>query len=169
MNPKPVLASLWPPMCALVAALSLCGCGAQFTHVKPGESAYLSLAPKPSIVGGTEPLSAVGAGPASRLAGGRGPVIELHPPLPSRSGAPGPADIFGTGDFAMQTGQDREAIAAFEDLVRRQPQAGDAWTKLAVLYERVGDTKSAIRAFKEAKKCGSGVEPKLPSPTLALP
>lgn len=158
-------------MCSLLAALAalaLSGCGAQFIHVKPGESAYLSMAVKPSVLGVTEPLSAVGAGPASRLAGWHAP--ELHPPLPSRSGDDGQADIFGTGDFAMQTGQDREAITAFEDLVRRQPQTGDAWIKLAILYERVGDTKGAIRAFKEAKKCGSGVGPGLPrTPTLALP
>jgi tetratricopeptide (TPR) repeat protein len=137
---------------SLFAATALSGCSTSFTHVKPGQSAWLSLAVSPNVIGTRGGPAPVAMGPSSMP--GRPLYPDLHLSLPSRgSGLENSGDIFSSADFAMQTGQIGEAIAAYEGIVRQQPTSGIAWRKLASLYERAGDTKSAIRAFKEAKKC----------------
>ncbi len=142
---------------SLLTAAALSGCSTPLTHVKPGQSAWLSLAVSPNVVGtqgGLPPPVAVGP---SSIPGqgnsGRPLYPDLHLALPGRDDvAQNPGDILSSADFAMQTGQTGEAIVAFEGVVRRQPTSGAAWAKLASLYERAGDTKNAVRAFKEAKK-----------------
>ena len=49
----------------------------------------------------------------------------------------------------------REAIKAFEEAVKADPKFTEAWQNLAVLYEKVGDEKKAVEAFRRSKKIAS--------------
>lgn len=146
---------------AAAATLALSACsGMKITHVPPGKSAYAALlaqqAPQeqPAPAGGEMPAAA-GSPVAAQL-----PPGEL-PPLPSGGAAgqhnppaPGVAETFQRGTFAMQTGQNTEAIAAFEEAVKQDPEYTDAWGMLAILYQREGQTAKATDAFKKAKRLG---------------
>ena len=55
----------------------------------------------------------------------------------------------------MTTGKDDEAIAAFQEAVKIDPTFTDAWQRLAMLYEKKGDNKRAIDAFRRSKKIAS--------------
>ncbi len=52
----------------------------------------------------------------------------------------------------MQTGKDEEAIAAFEQAVQLDASFAEAWSNLAMLYEKNGQEKKAINAFRASKK-----------------
>jgi Tfp pilus assembly protein PilF len=54
----------------------------------------------------------------------------------------------------MQSGQNAEAIAAFENAVHLDPNFADAWTKLVKLYERTENPKKAAEAYKRLKQLG---------------
>ena len=54
----------------------------------------------------------------------------------------------------MQAGQNGEAIAAFEQTVKRDPEFTDAWGKLAILYEKGGNMAKATEGFNKAKRLG---------------
>ena len=47
--------------------------------------------------------------------------------------------------------QFREALTAYQEVVKLDPTFTDAWEKLAALYEKGGDPKKALEAFKKAK------------------
>ena len=61
------------------------------------------------------------------------------------------ADAFSRGEFCAKAGKDEEAIAAFKEAVRIDPTFVDAWTYLAALYEKAGNEKESMNAFKHAK------------------
>ena len=66
----------------------------------------------------------------------------------------------------MQAGQNAEAIAALEQAVALDPNFADAWSKLVVLYERTGNERKAMDAYKKAKKLG---QPQGPTGTASRP
>jgi len=51
----------------------------------------------------------------------------------------------------MSAGKDDEAVAAFQEAVRIDPTFTEAWQHLAALYEKKGDNKKAIDAFRKSK------------------
>ena len=55
----------------------------------------------------------------------------------------------------MNAGKDDEAIAAFLEAVKIDPTFAEAWQRLAALYEKKGDNKRAIDAFRKSKKIAS--------------
>jgi DNA-binding SARP family transcriptional activator len=55
----------------------------------------------------------------------------------------------------MSAGNDDEAIEAFQEVVKIEPTNSEAWQQLATLYEKKGDDKKAIEAFRRAKKFAS--------------
>ena len=61
------------------------------------------------------------------------------------------ADAYSRGVFLLQTERNEEAIQAFEEAVKLDPTFGNGWENLAVLYEKLGDEKKALEAFKKAK------------------
>jgi Tfp pilus assembly protein PilF len=61
-------------------------------------------------------------------------------------------EAYSRGIFCLRAERDAEAIAAFEEAVQLDPTFTDAWENLAVLYEKAGDPKKALEAFKKAKK-----------------
>lgn len=149
---------------AATAALCLSACsGVQITHVKPGTSARQALAERNAPPAATVDLP-VTAPSAPAFAGS--PL----PPMPAQDGLPGlpsgkvgipngnaaeaAGDAYTRGTFAMQTGQDAEAIVAFEEVVKRDPDFNDAWGKLAILYSKSGQNGKATDAFKMAKRLG---------------
>jgi hypothetical protein len=149
-----------------ILALGLAGCSSmQITHVPPGQSARASLAARNAPAPSSSELPAPANIPAPNPAGGPNsapPVQEALPALPvGPAGAPASskvadqtADSYTRGSFAMQTGQDAEAIQAFEETVKLDPDFTDAWGKLAILYKRNGDSNKATEAFKKAKRLG---------------
>jgi hypothetical protein len=151
---------------ALAMVACLTGCGSEFTHVKPGQSARQSVAernaPKPTVVPGSQPTPA-GERLSNANPNAAGPLIP--PPLPPDIRAePAPpeandianrvADAYTRGTFAMQAGQHVEAITALEEAVKLDPNFTDAWTKLVKLYEVTGNREKAAQAYKKLKQLG---------------
>ena len=134
---------------AFVAISALCGC----VHTPPGTPVAVALARRPVLV--RMPLApqttashTMGAAPVAR-----GPVVE--PALPKAENVDRVADAYSRGNFCMQAGNDAEAIKAFEEAVKVDPKFTEAWQNLAVLYEKVGDEKKAVEAFRRSKKIAS--------------
>ncbi len=147
---------------ALLAALHFTACsGVQITHVAPGKSARAALAERQNA--SQNPAEALPGGmPVAANAPGL-PVppngVDLPPlptgdvKIPTGNGA-GVADAYSRGTFAMQAGQNAEAIAALEETVKMDPDFTDAWGKLAILYQKTGNSAKATDAFKKAKRLG---------------
>lgn len=77
------------------------------------------------------------------------PTATQRPPEPDKTERV--ADAFSRGEFCAKAGKDEEAIAAFKEAVRIDPTFVDAWTYLAALYEKAGNEKESMNAFKHAK------------------
>ena len=144
-----------------ITALHFTACsGVKITHVAPGKSARTMLAERDSAQ----------QNPAGAIAGATTPdgmpVVagqlppEALPPLPAgdvklpTGNGDGVAEAYSRGTFAMQAGQNAEAIAALEQTVKLDPDFTDAWGKLAILYQKTGNSAKATDAFKRAKRLG---------------
>ena len=145
-----------------LAAFHLAACsGVQVTHVAPGKSAGAMLAERNRARQTPPDAMAPGGMPIAATAPGQLPPESL-PPLPSgevkipgAAGAgEGVAEAYSRGTFAMQAGQNAEAVAALEQTVKLDPDFTDAWGKLAILYQKTGNTAKATDAFKRAKRLG---------------
>ncbi|MGB8170711.1 MAG: tetratricopeptide repeat protein [Chthoniobacteraceae bacterium] len=131
---------------ALAVLLPLAGCA--YTHTPPGTSVELALAKKGELVKMPAPTPA----PEQHTAVGAVHVPAVEPPMPEKNAnVEKVGDAYSRGVFCLRTGSDAEAIAAFEEAVRLDPTFTDAWENLAVLYEKTGDPKKALDAFKKAK------------------
>jgi Tfp pilus assembly protein PilF len=62
------------------------------------------------------------------------------------------AEAYSRGEFCLGAGKDDEAITAFEEVVKIDPTFTEAWQHLAMLYEKKGNSKKAMDAFKRSKK-----------------
>jgi tetratricopeptide (TPR) repeat protein len=134
---------------ACAALLFIAGC-ASVTHTPPGTSVEVALAKKPELVRLPAPPAPVVT--ASTAPGGAN-VPAVEPPMPERDmQLEKVGEAFSRGMFCLEAEKDPEAIAAFEEAVKIDPTFTDAWEKLAVLYEKKGDSKKALEAFKKAKK-----------------
>lgn len=126
------------------ASLALTSC----VHTPPGTSVEIALAKKAQLVRLPLPTqtTVVPPGAAPR-------VSAVEPPLPEGGGVVEQVgEAYSRGMFCLEAGRTEEAIAAFEEAVKLDPNFSDAWHKLALLYEKAGDAKKAIEAFKKAKK-----------------
>lgn len=81
-----------------------------------------------------------------------GSVPAVEPPLPGNSKVERVAEAYSRGEFCVGAGKDDEAIAAFEEVVKIDPTFTEAWQHLAMLYEKKGNPKKAMAAFKRSKK-----------------
>ena len=101
------------------------------------------------------------------------PAIEKLPPLPivglpERTDGPEKAsDAYNRGSLLMKNGQNRDAITAFEEATQLDPSYTDAWTRLTVLYEKIGQPEKARAAFRRAK--GLSPQPATPAPSEGSP
>jgi len=133
-------------MTGLALALGACG-HVQITHVPPGESLGVAMARKADLVRLPAPPP--------------GTVSPASAPSPNTGMREGDkishvADAYARGEFCMNAGKDDEAIAAFQEAVKIDPTFTDAWARLAALYEKKGDNKKAIDAFRRSKKVAKG-------------
>jgi tetratricopeptide (TPR) repeat protein len=150
-------------LAAGITAASFAACSnLKITHVRPGQSARAALAANAEAAPAPDemPAPATDAVPSATAAAPQPPQISPVPALPAHP-APGAtstaesvADAYTRGTFAMQAGQTPEAIAAFEEAVKLDPDFTDAWGKLAMLYQKEGKTAKATEAFKKAKRLG---------------
>jgi tetratricopeptide (TPR) repeat protein len=135
-----------------IVAFSACAHSpfASIVHTPPGTGVDVALARKPELV--RMPLSpaAVGNHGTSAPGGARTPAVE--PELPRNDSVDRVADAYSRGNFCMQAGNDKDAIAAFEETVKIDPSFTEAWQDLATLYEKQGDDKKAVEAYRRAKK-----------------
>ena len=127
-----------------IFAVALAAC----VHTPPGTSVNVALAKKAELI------RLPGPPPGSVAANGRSAVIE--PELPGNSTTDRVAEAFSRGQFCMQAGKDAEAIAAFEQAVKIDPSFIEAWQHLAILYEKTGQEKKALEAFRRARKVAQG-------------
>lgn len=151
---------------ASATALGLAGCAKmQITHVPPGQSARAAIDSRNSPTPSPSGLPTDANAPTLAAAGAPNPALpgaETLPPLPVGSAsvptnsktADHVADAYTRGSFAMQAGQSAEATKAFEEVVKLDPEFTDAWGKLALLYQKNGDSLKATEAFKKAKRLG---------------
>jgi tetratricopeptide (TPR) repeat protein len=130
-----------PFAAAAGCALALAACnGVKVTHVPRGESVEIALARRPDVVRMPTPAP---ARTAAIHGGNSGPVV------PDKTEQV--ADAFTRGQFSMQTGNQEAAIQAFREAVKIDPKFKDAWANLAALYERSGQDKLALEAFRKSK------------------
>lgn len=155
-------ARTFPFLSAALAAFHFTACsGVQVTHVAPGKSASALLAERERAAHTPAETAQPGGMPVTAGTSGR-MASEPLPPLPSgevkipggNGSGNGVADAYSRGTFAMQAGQTAEAIGAFEQTVKLDPDFTDAWGKLAILYQKSGNSAKATEAFKKAKRLG---------------
>jgi Flp pilus assembly protein TadD len=128
---------------ALGAGVLLGAC----VHTPPGTSVEIALAKKAQLIR----LPQAPPKAASRATYANVPPIEPELPIMTDR-IEAVADAFTRGKFAMKDHKDAEAIAAFEETVKLDPTHSEAWQDLALLYEKRGDEKKALAAFRNAKK-----------------
>jgi lipoprotein NlpI len=135
--------SLPAKLCVAIAgtAVVLSGC----VHTPPGTSVEVALAKKPELVRLPESPKIADKRESSKVA-------PVEPTLPADNKTEKIADAYTRGGFCMEAGKDQEAIAAFQEAVALDPTFTDAWQNLAVLYEKSGDQKRALEAFRRSKK-----------------
>lgn len=127
-------------------ALMLVGCSSlKVTHVPPGESLNVALAQKADLVQLPPP-------PPSTVAPGGATYAAVEPELPGSSTVERVAEAYSRGEFCLSAGKDDEAISAFEEVVKIDPAFTEGWQHLAMLYEKKGQSKKAMEAFRRAKK-----------------
>ncbi len=121
----------------IVSAAALTAGCSYVHHVPPGQSAAFSLAKKPELVALPPP-------PPSAHA------LELpaEAPLPDTEKI---ADTFALGNLCLEEGRFQEAITAYQNTLKLDPNFSDAWNKLAIAYQDLGDEKKSIEAFKKSK------------------
>ncbi len=121
-----------------------CSTSLKVTHIPPGDSLNVALAKKAELVKMPEP-------PKPAVS----PVGAVEPALPVNNNVERVGEAYSRGEFCMQAGKDDEAIAAFEDAVKIDPAFTEAWQQLAMLYEKKGNSKKAMDAFRRSKKIAS--------------
>ena len=135
---------------ASIAAYSFATCAG----AKPAQG-HSSVPEKGSPPGRVAPGHPKAKSGAARLAKSTG--IHTRPENASQRGvraAETAGDIYERGIFAMQVGQNAEAIEALGRAVKKYPSRADAWAKLTMLHLKEGNVADAIEAFKQAKRFG---------------
>ncbi len=133
---------------ALAVGVALGGC----VHTPPGTSVEVALAKKPEVVRMPAPATPAPArlGSAPGAGGNSGNKADGESEKTARV-----AEAYSRGEFCMNAGKDPEAIEAFREVVKLDPTFTEAWNRLAALFEKAGNDKEALNAFKQAKLAGN--------------
>lgn len=119
-------------------------------HTPPGTSVEVALAKRAELVRLATAHQNPQAGHFSQRSHVFVPPVE--PLLPETDLTDRVSEATSRADFLLQTGNESEAIAAYEEAVQIDPNLGGAWQALAGLYEKHGDAAKAAEAGKRAKK-----------------
>jgi hypothetical protein len=149
------------PLSILAAASSVltgAGCGnAQFTHVKPGQSARMAVLIQTAPIAQQRKLLAKPGSPTRKSPEHYAEIeaLALDVPAPGLPDANPPvaqaAELFARSGTAVRAGQTGEAILALEEAVHIDPAFTDAWSQLANLYQNAGQAAKANEASKKAR------------------
>jgi len=121
---------------AVILLLLIGGCSnLKLTHVTPGQSVEVALAKKATPLE-TPAEPSMTPGPVEGLPDKKSEEIE---------------DQFALGNFCLESNKIKEAITAFEKVVKLDPTYAEAWGKLATAYETAGKTEEAAEAMKKFK------------------
>jgi len=131
----------------LALVLALCAC----VHTPPGTSVEVALAKKAELYRRPAPPK-----PTLAVAHEKKPTPKPKRELPSSNQRELAEKAFARGQSCMKDGKDAEAIEAFEETVKLDPNFRDAWQWLAILYEKTGQEKKAIEAFRKSKQVVRG-------------
>ena len=130
-----------------IATSFFAGCGA-IHRVPPGQSVAFAMAKKADLVAvplQTRPVSRADADAGAAAA-------HPEPELPALSSdVEKVADSFTLGNLHMEQGQYPEAITAYQQALKVNPNFAEAWSKLAVAYQNAGQDKKALEAYRKYK------------------
>jgi tetratricopeptide (TPR) repeat protein len=128
------------------AALLLSGCSA-VVHSPAHTSVEFALAKRPDVVRMADTVKA-----ERRLTGYRlTHVPAVEPELPTNDRVEAVAESFTRGKEALEAGRKEEAISAFSEAAKLDPEFADAWEYLARAHEAAGQTEKAKAAYQKAK------------------
>lgn len=139
-------------MLVFLAAIALACIGC--VHTPPGTSVEVALAKKAELHRLPGPPPRAMARRTTRKREGESTSISTSISTSKKSELV--ADAFSRGQFCMKAGKDQDAIAAFEETVKLDPNFHDAWQCLAILYEKTGQEKKALEAFRRSKRMARG-------------
>jgi tetratricopeptide (TPR) repeat protein len=135
---------------SLTAAAGLAALGG-CVHTPPGTSVEVALAKKAELVrlavANQSPHAGGMFSPRSHVF-----VPPVEPLLPEGDLIDRVSEATSRADFLLQTGNETEAIGAYEEAVQIDPNLAGAWQALAGLYEKQGASGKAAEATKRAKK-----------------
>ena len=124
---------------ALLLLLGACS-NLKFTHVTPGQSVEVALARKAT------PVETPGQPVEITQEVAREDVKGLPDKRSEEIN-----DQFALGGFYLESGKTKDAINAFEKVVKLDPTYVEAWGKLATAYAATGQTEAAAEATKKFK------------------
>jgi len=104
----------------------------KFTHVPPGQSVEVALAKKAVAVPTPTP---------AMVQGGELPSKDVEAAV----------DAFSLGNFCLEAGKTKEAIEAFEKVVKLDPSYAEAWSKLSEAYLKAGNKAKSDQALQKYK------------------
>jgi len=132
-------------------ALAFGGCSA-IVHTPPHTSVEIALAKKPELVRLATAPSAVSTVKAEpRLTSYRSVYVPpVEPELPTNDRIEAVADTFTRGKEAFEAGRNEEAIKAFQEATKLDPQFSEGWVYLAMAYDSAGQTEKAKAAYQRA-------------------
>jgi tetratricopeptide (TPR) repeat protein len=135
---------------SLLAAGSLAGM-AGCVHTPPGTSVEVALAKRAELVrlatAHQSPQAGGDFSPRSHVW-----VPPVEPLLPQNDLIDRVTEATSRADFLIQTGNEAEAIGAYEEALQIDPNLAGAWQALAGLYAKQGHADKAAEATKRAKK-----------------
>lgn len=116
-------------------------------HTPPHSSVELVLAKRPEVIQMADTLKA-----EPRLTGYRSADLPpVEPALPTNDRVEAVAVSFTRGKEALEAGKSEEAINAFQDATKLDPEFADAWEYLAQAHEAAGQIEQAKAAYQQAK------------------
>jgi tetratricopeptide (TPR) repeat protein len=125
------------------------GCGSlpKITRTPPGTSAEIALARKAIPV-----EQALGVAVAQGVPG----MPAVEPELPSsEASTERVVDAYNAGNAFLDEGNNTEAVLAFQRATKLNPNFEEAWLKLALCYQNMGQEKKALEILKRYKNISS--------------
>jgi Flp pilus assembly protein TadD len=141
-----------------IAASFVASCAAVH-RVPPGQAVAFAMAKKADLVTMPPQTRPAASAPSATRAGadaGGAAAAHPEPELPTLSSdVEKVADSFTLGNLHMEQGQYADAITAYQQALKVNPNFAEAWSKLAVAYQNAGQDKKALEAYRKYKTLSS--------------